>query len=61
MCLRILHRELEGEQRGGSCDGPIAGLKSCETSWFAIGILVYAKADDGHGDDACESEVVVCT
>jgi hypothetical protein len=62
MCLRILHRKLEGEQmRERSRDGPIAGLKSCETSGFAIGILVYAKADDGHGDDTCKSETVGCT
>jgi hypothetical protein len=40
-------------------DGPIAGLKGCETSGFAIGILVNAKADNGHGGYACEREAVV--
>ena len=43
-----------------SRDGPIAGLKSCETGRLAIGILVYAKADDRHGDASYESETVEC-
>jgi hypothetical protein len=33
-------------------------LKGYETRGFAIGILEHAKADDGHGGDACEREAV---
>jgi hypothetical protein len=58
MCLRICTVNYK-ERTRVLWDGPIAGLKGCETSGFAIGILVNAKADDGHGGDACEREAVV--